>query len=338
MDNNFKFWNNKKCIVTGGMGFGGSHLVEQLVKKGAVIYVLDRLVPQNSYLVLSGMVDKIQYINGDIRDTNLIRMLLENYKIDYIFHLAAQPDVPLSNAMPYETLSINVMGTYSVLEAVRCCSVPPVLIFASSGAYYGTTTQSALIKENQAPNIATNIYAPSKIAGDFAVRCYVRTYGIKAGLCRFINTYGPGNTNFGTIVPRAITLLIEGMPYDFGDRDDGSSVFDYLHIDDMTRGYIAVAQNIERINGEAFNFSGGQAISVRELVKMISRLYDGKEREPVFHGVRREVPVSKLLDCSRAEQILGWHPSLILEQGLTQTIRWYKQFWPKLTMKAENGY
>jgi len=338
MDRPIQFWQGKKCLITGGMGFGGSHLAEQLLQRGAEVYVLDWLYPQNSYLVLSRLIEKVQFIRGDIRDLDLLKRFLEVSKMDCVFHLAAQPVVPLSNTMPYETLSVNVMGTYSVLEAVRECSTPPALVFASSGAYYGTTIQTELIKEDQPANVASNIYAPSKIAGDFAVRCYVRVYGLRAAPCRFINTYGPGNTNFSTIVPRAITLLIEDLPYDFGNRDDGSSVFDYLHVDDMARGYLAVAENIDRVRGEAFNFSGGRGISVRELVKMISRIFDGKEREPVFHGPPREVAICKMLDHSRAEAVLGWHPSFTLEQGLAETISWYKEFWSKVMVSTQDDY
>ncbi len=197
------------------------------------------------------------------------------------------------------------MGTYAVLEAVRTSARAPALVFASSGAYYGTTTQHDPVNEDQPPLVAANIYAPSKVAGDVAVRCYARTYGIKAAVCRFINTYGPGNTNFSTIVPRTISHLITGRPYDFGDRDDGSSTFDYLHIRDMTHGYILVAENIERVYGEAFNLGGERCISVRELVKLISRLYDGREREPVFHGAKVSFTSNQLDICKLRAELDG---------------------------------
>ena len=332
------FWKGKRCLVTGGMGFGGSHLSEQLMQRGAFVYVLDMVRPSTSYLVLSGLADRVEYIQGDVRDLEMLKFILHRFEIDNVFHLAAQPIVPMSNALPYETLSINVMGTYAVLEAVRTSAFNPALIFASSGAYYGTTMQQEPIPENQPANKGANIYIPSKIAADFGVRCYAQTYGIRAALCRFINTYGPGNTNFTTIVPRTIYNLIEGLPYDFGSRDDGTSTFDYLHIRDMTRGYLAVAENIDRVRGEAFNFSGGTMISVQELVKLISRLYDGRERVPVFHGPKRDVPFCKSLDCSRAERDLGWQRTMSLTTGLAETVDWYKRFWPKLTKRSPDEY
>lgn len=323
-------WAQKRCLVTGGYGFGGSHLCEQLVEKAARVYVLDRETPGNSYLVLSGLADRVKYIYGDVRDMDLLKTSLERFEIDTIFHLAAQPVVPICNSRPYESLSINVMGTYSVLEAMRTSNYTKSLIFASSGAYYGTTTGLETIKEEHPPLASASIYVPSKVAADIAVRCYAKTYGLKAAVCRFINTYGPGNTNFSTIVPKAITLLINNQPYDFGARDDGTSTFDYLNIRDMTRGYLSMAENIDSISGEAFNFGGGYPISVKDLVQLISRLFDGKEREPIFHGAKKEVPIRKCLDTSKANKLLGWEPSILLEEGLKETIDWYKHFWSRL--------
>jgi CDP-glucose 4,6-dehydratase len=281
-------------------------------------------------LALTGLAGRIHYVNGDVRDVELLKTSFERFAIDTVFHLAAQPIVPVSNVCPYETLSINVLGTYAVLEAVRNSSCAQNLIFASSGAFYGATTQHEPIREESPSVVAPNIYAPSKVAGDIAVRCYAKTYGIRAAVCRFINTYGPGNINFSTIVPTAIANIIMDRPFDFGARDDGSSTFDYLNIHDMTRGYLAVAEHMEVAAGEAFNFGGGYPISVRDLVQLISRLYDGQEREPQFHGPKKVPPTFKRLDTTKARRVLGWRTSISLEDGLRETIAWYKRFWTKL--------
>lgn len=323
-----QFWKGRNCLVTGGYGFGGGHLCHQLVDNGAQVWVFDREFPKDSYLELSGVAKKVDFILGDVRDLELLKFTLERFNIDTVFHLAAQPVLAISNSCPYETLSVNVLGTYSVLEAVRTSSTKPGLIFASSGKYYGTTFENELIDEQYPPQAADNIYAPSKIAGDFAVRSYVQTFGIKAAVCRFINIFGPGNRNISTVVPSTIIKLMLNAPFDFGDRDDGSSTFDYLNVWDMTRGYLMVAENLDRVSGEAFNFGGGQPISVRDLVLLISRLYDGKLREPVFRGAKREIPVRKCLDIKKARNMLGWEPVITLEEALQKTINWYRLHWP----------
>jgi nucleoside-diphosphate-sugar epimerase len=146
-----------------------------------------------------------------------------------------------------------------------------------------------------------------------------------------MNTYGPGSTNFSTIVPGAILRLCEHEAYDFGERDDGTTVFEFLHVRDMARAYITVAEHIDEVKGDVFNFSGGNPISIRELTGLISRLYDGRERDPVFRGQPQLVPICKCLDCSKAAQVLGWKPEISLTQGLIETIRWYKDNWDWFT-------
>lgn len=101
-DSRSDFWGGKRCLVTGGYGFGGSHLCEQLLEKGARVYVLDRETPTNSYLVLTGLASSIHYICADVRDLELLKISLERFEIDTVFHLAAQPVVPISNVHPYE--------------------------------------------------------------------------------------------------------------------------------------------------------------------------------------------------------------------------------------------
>ena len=323
-------WNSCSCLVTGGSGFGGSHLCQALVRRGARVHVLDRNLPHNSYLVRAGVERSVEFIRGDVCDRAGLQAVIEQFGIDTVFHLAAQPLVPVSNTHPWETLEVNVLGTYAVLEAVRQTGGSQRVVVASSGAYYGTTTTDQPIGEEQPPLEFTNIYAASKVAADVAVRAYARVYGMQASVCRFMNTYGPGDNNFGRIVPQAIHRLIEGGEYDFGDRDDGTSRLDFLHIRDMTQAYLAVAERLELVAGEAFNIGTGCATSVRDLAVLISRLFDGQAREPIFRGPHRQQPAIKYLDTTKARRLLGWSPTVSLEEGLQETIAWYREHWTRL--------
>lgn len=323
-------WTGRPCLVTGGTGFGGSHLCARLLDLGAKVYVLDRVFPHNSFLALQGLAPRLEFLQGDIRDLDGLRLAFERYQIDTVFHLAAQPIAPMSNVLPMETLSVNALGTYSVLEAMRGSSATKRLVFASSGAYYGTTTTDRAIREDDSPCAASNIYAPSKVAGDVAVRAYANIYGIKAAVCRFMNTYGPGDTNFSRIVPRAIRNVMTGAPYEFGDRDDGTTRLDYLYIRDMANAYLKLAEHLDTVSGEAFNFGRGHAVSTREITKLVSRVFDKGDREPLFHGAARAVPVVKYLDIQKAKEHLDWQPSTSLEQGLSETVDWYRRFLERL--------
>ncbi|MFA5137957.1 MAG: NAD(P)-dependent oxidoreductase [Elusimicrobiota bacterium] len=316
-----------KALVTGGTGFGGSHLCELLLGRGADVTVLDlRPLSDSPYLASKGLCGGIRFIQGDIRDLDLVCRVLREHGIETVFHLAAQPIVPKSIEEPFETLSHNAMGTYAVLEAARTASRPPGIVFASSGAYYGQTFEDRAIPEEDAPEAAANLYSPSKVAADIAVRCYARTYGLKTAACRFINTYGPGDTNFSRIVPRAVKNLLEGVPYDFGERDDGTTKLTYLHVGDMAAAYLACAERLDFVSGQAINFGTDRPMTTRELAVLASRMFDGKEREPVFRGVRKERQVVKILDCRRALDLLAWRPIVCLEDGLREAIEWYRRW------------
>lgn len=158
------YWKGRPCLVTGGAGFGGAHLVEQLVVREANVYVLDRIYPRRCYLEIAELGRKVDLITGDVRDTDLVKCILERFEIDTVFHLAAQPIVPTSNSLPLETLAVNALGTYSMLEAVRLAKCPKRFVLASSAAYYGTTSTDRPISEDDPPLAAANIYSPSKVA------------------------------------------------------------------------------------------------------------------------------------------------------------------------------
>jgi CDP-glucose 4,6-dehydratase len=191
-------------LVTGGSGFGGSHLCAELISLKARVFIYDRHCPRDSYLVLEGLDRRVDFVTGDIRDLGFLNLTLQRLQIDTVFHLAAQPIVPISNLLPFETFQINAMGTCAVLEAVRLAPSKPDLIIASSAAYYGRTVSDEPIPEDHEPRRFTNVYSASKVATDVLARCYAQTFGVRAASCRFMNTYGPGDTNFSRIVPRAI--------------------------------------------------------------------------------------------------------------------------------------
>jgi CDP-glucose 4,6-dehydratase len=305
-------------------------LCSELLQRGAKVYVLDRVLPRNSYLALQGLDRRVEFIAGDVRDLELLRLSIERYELDTIFHLAAQPLAPVSQVLPFETLSINALGTFTVLEAMRTTRCAKRLVFASTGGHYGATTTDLPVAEDAVPCEATSLYGPSKSAADVVVRSYADVYGLGTAVCRFMNTYGPGDTNFSRIVPRALKNLLQNQPYAFGDRDDGSTRLDFLYIRDMTDAYLALAEHMDVAKGQAFNFGRGQPVSTRELTRLLSRVFDGSEREPEFLGKPRATPVVKYLDISKAQRILGWQPRTSLEQGLHETLEWYRRYLPEL--------
>ena len=316
-------WNGVRCLVTGGSGFGGTHLIRRLLGAGATV---------TNYDLISTQTNLAQYIDqvvGDVRSADLVSLTLARAAIDVVFHLAAQPLVPVSVKLPLETLDVNAMGTYVMLEACRRVGVS-AFVLASSGAYYGSTSVTEPIPETFSPLPAANLYASSKAAADLALQGYVQTFDLPAGACRFMNTYGPGDTNLSRLVPRALDNLVHDRSYDFGDRDDGTSELDFLFIGDMVSSYIALAEWLlvgrdlhgrDRTVNPVFNIGTGVATSVSAVASLASLAYDNVERTPIFRGPSKTVRVRKLLDASKAAEVLGWKAGTGLTVGLARTMQ-----------------
>lgn len=316
-------WTGVRCLVTGGSGFGGTHLIRRLNDAGASVTNLDVVRPPSS---VAGLAD---FVTGDVRNFDAVVLLLARLSIDVVFHLAAQPLVPVSVQLPLETLDVNAMGTYVVLEACRRVGVD-ALVLASSGAYYGSTSVLDPIPETFSPLPAGNLYASSKAAADLALQGYVQTFDLPAGACRFMNTYGPEDSNLSRLIPRAIDNLYNKRAYEFGDRDDGSSELDFLYIGDMVAAYLSLAEWLlvvrdahgrDRSVNPVFNIGTGIATAVKDVAAMASIVYDGCERTPIFSGPTKLVRVRKLLDASKAADVLNWRPSTCLHDGLAATMR-----------------
>lgn len=323
-------WEQRSTLVIGGTGFCGAHLCEALLERDARVAVLDQCVDPHGYFAHSALAQRVQFHQGDLLDLASLKLFLERFEFDTVFLLAAQPIVSISNAQPLETAHTNIIGTYNVLEAIRLARRQPQLIFASSGAYYGATQTTEPIPEEAPALVASNIYAPTKAAADLAVRCYAKIYGVHAATCRWMNTYGAGDANFTRIVPATIRRLMNGEPA-LIDGTDGSNVLEVLHVRDMAAAYLAVAENLERENvrGEAFNFGGGAPLTLRELVVEIIRAWNAithqnVSEEPLITGPH--TTSVKYLDTAKARAALGWQPRVDLQQGLQETVRWYRTF------------
>jgi nucleoside-diphosphate-sugar epimerase len=319
------FWRGRGCLVT-GYGFGGSHLAVRLVELGAEVTVLDVARHTDGFLVRSGLSPQVRFVQADIRDEASVGAALARGRTQAVFHLAAQPLVPRSVAEPAETLDVNARGTFTLLEAFRRAATVESFILASTGGYYGENYDERPLREQDPARAAANLYGASKIAADVAVQAYARTYGLPATVCRFMNTYGPGDTHTSRLIPRALQLLAHGEPYDFGDRDDGSTRLDFLYVGDMVEGYLAAAEALANRPGTCYNFGTRHTTAVRDVAYLVSEAFDGLRREPVFRGHRRERGLVKRLDVAKAETELGWRARVPLVDGIAATVQYARQW------------
>lgn len=306
-------------MVTGGTGLVGSHLTEKLLELGANVFVLDIVLEPKSYFASKKLSDKAKVFMQDLRDFAGVKKVIEENKIDYIFHLGAQALVPLALEDPMETLNANVMGTVHVLEAARQLGTVTGILVASSDKAYGKDCVDAV--ETQSLN-GDHPYDVSKTCTDLISTTYFKTYGLPVAIARFGNIFGPGDLYFNRIVPGVMQSLIKNQELEI--RSNGKFRRDYLYVKDVAEGYVKMAENINKINGEAFNFSTNWNFSVIDLVQKIGSILGQEVKFKILDSQKNEIP-EQSLNWTKAKKILAWEPKFSLEQGITESYSWYKE-------------
>jgi len=315
-------WKNRKVLVTGADGFIGSHLAKALVNKGAEVITIVRDIKKKSNIDVLDLNGKINVIHGDLINFSDCERAVNEYDVDFCFHIAAQAIVGPANRSPLSTFESNIKGTWNILEACRISKTIKGVIFASSDKAYGQ--QEKLPYTEESPLIGYYPYDASKACGEILARSYFMTYGLPLAITRNANTYGPADMNNSRIIPDVICKLINGDEPVI--RSDGSPKRDYMYIQDAVDAYILLAENLNRedVVGQAFNFGTGKPVSVLELYNKIIEIM-GKNVKPKVLGEAKNEIDNQYLDSSKAKRILGWETKFDIDSGLKETIDWYKR-------------
>jgi len=318
------FWTDRCVLVTGATGLLGSHLTEELVRRGAEVTCLIRDWVPRSRLVGSGLYERVNAVRGELEDFELILRAINEHEIESVFHLGAQTIVGTAKRSALSTFEANVRGTWNVLEAAKDCDglVGRVLV-ASSDKAYGE--HEHLPYTEDAPLFGRFPYDVSKSCADLISFSYHHTYGVPVAVTRCGNLYGAGDLNFNRIVPGTIRSALAGERPVI--RSDGTFVRDYFYVRDAVDAYLLLAERMDdaSLHGEAFNFGTETPLSVREIVDLILKEMGATELEPVVQNQASHEILRQYLDCSKARQRLGWSPRRTLEDGLRETIDWYRQ-------------
>ena len=320
-------WKDKNIFITGCTGILGSHLTQMLVEKKANIVGLVRDLVPKSNLVKTGIYNKINIVRGCVEDFYTIERTLNEYEIDTVFHLAAQSIVGIANRNPLSTFESNIKGTWCVLEACRRVSTINEIIVASSDKAYGD--QDKLPYNENAPLIGSHPYDVSKSCVDLISLMYYNTYNLPICVTRCGNFYGPGDLNFNRVVPGTIRSILNNEKPVI--RSDGSFIRDYFYIKDAALAYIHLAEkmNENKIHGEAFNFSNELQITVLELINKILILMNRKDLNPIILNEAKNEIKHQYLSAEKARKFLGWKSKYSINEGLKETIEWYKEFFKK---------
>ena len=307
----------KKVVVTGGSGFIGSNLTQELSKENQVT-VVDNL--STGYLEnIQNLINSgdIIFVEGSITDMDLLQKLFED--VDYIFHQAAIPSVPRSVKDPISSNYTNVNGTLNVLVAARDNNVKK-LVYASSSSAYGDTP--VLPKSEDMKPCPLSPYAISKLTAEYYCQVFSDVYNLATASLRYFNVFGPKqdpSSEYAAVIPKFIgSVLNDKSPIVYGD---GEQTRDFTFVDDVVNANILAAES--RSTG-VFNIAGGKRISINDLAGLIMELLD-KDLDITHIEPQPGDIKHSLADISKAREQIKYMPKFNVKDGLKETVKWFQQ-------------
>ena len=303
-------------LVTGGAGFIGSHLAEELTRRGERVRVVDSLITGHRKNLAH--LPRVEFIQGDLAEFAVAkRALLE---IDYVLHQAAIPSVPRSVEDPIVSNRANVDATLNLLVAARDAKVKRVVYAGSSSAYGNTAT---LPKREDMPTNPLSPYALQKLVGEQYMQMFTTLYGLETVTIRYFNVFGPrqdpSSPYSGVISVFAKALLENRAPTIYGD---GEQTRDFTYVANVVDGVLRAAK-APGASGQVFNVATESRISLNELFRTMRRLM-GSELNPNYAPTRSGDVRDSQADITRARTVLGYKPIVSFEEGLRQTLEWYR--------------
>lgn len=318
------FYQGKRVLITGGLGFIGSNLARALVPLGAKVTLLDALLPQyggNRYNVV-GLEDHARVVQGDIRDPSVLSAVVPN--TDVVFNFAAQVSYLDSLTEPFLDVDINCVGHLHVLEAVRRLAPRAKLCFSSSRLAYGKILTSPVDESH--PTHPLSLYGVHKLAAEKYYRIYFDRYGVRSTILRLPNPYGPRQQMKHakySIVGWFIRQAMDGKALTvFGD---GRQERDYLYVDDIVDAFLRVAAT-DRTDGEIYNIGTQERMRFVDMVDEVLRVVGTGQKHhiPWPPGYEKNETGSYRADTRKIAAAVGWTPSVRLAVGIQRTVDYYR--------------
>lgn len=307
-------------LITGGAGFIGSNIAEELLNRGENVRILDNFSTGKreniEYLKYKFQSNSLDIIEGDIRSYHIVREAVEG--VDFILHQGALPSVPRSVKDPLTSNEVNVVGTLNILNAAKDAKVNRI-IYASSSSVYGDL--EVLPKTEDMLPKPLSPYAVSKLAGEKYCQVFTQLYGLETVCLRYFNVFGPRqdpNSQYSAVIPKFIRMIQNNeSPLIFGD---GKQSRDFTFVKNVVEAnLLACKDGLEEISGEVFNIASGRRITVNEMVQSISRILK-IDTKPDYADKRAGEVQHSLANIGKARQFLGYDAKISFEEGLQITI------------------
>jgi nucleoside-diphosphate-sugar epimerase len=315
-----------RYLVTGGAGFIGSNTVDELVRRGHGVVVVDDLSAGKEEN-LADSRSKITFIKGSITDLETVQRAAQ--QADYLIHLAARTSVPRSVKDPLETNRINIEGTLNVLLAARDNKVRRVVIAASSSAYGETPT---LPKKETMQPVPISPYGVTKYVAELYAFVFGRCYALETVCLRYFNIFGPRqdpDSPYSGVLSRFATAFLDGeQPVVFGD---GEQTRDFTYVENAVQANLLACEAPD-VAGQTFNVGTGARISLNRTLELLRKI-SGKHLQAKYDPPREGDIRDSQADISRAKQHLGYEPSVEFEEGLQKTFDWYREHETKSAAK-----
>ena len=318
-------FSNRRVLITGGLGFIGSNLARRLVEQGAVVTLVDSLIPEygGNLYNLSGLEGRVQVNISDVRDEHSMKHLVRGQ--DFLFNLAGQTSHMDSMQDPFTDLEINARAQLSILEVCRQFNAGMKIVFASTRQIYGKPDYLPVDEKHALKPVDVN--GVNKMAGEWFHILYHNVHGIRTCALRLTNTYGPRmriKDIRQTFLGIWIRSLVEDRPFEVWG---GGQLRDFTYVDDAVEALLLAATD-EQSSGKVYNLGGLEVVSLLDLAEQVVKANGGGRFEVhSFPAGRERIDIGDYYaDWKQIRKELCWNPSVRLEEGLRRTLHYYRQY------------
>lgn len=303
-----------KILVTGGAGFIGSNIVDELIEKKHKVVIVDNLATGN----IKNVNKKAKFYKVSVCDKKKIDEIFKKEKIDIVIHHAAQLDVRKSVADPCFDADVNIKGALNILEACKNTKVKKIIFASSGGTIYGECGTKAPDEKAFANPLSP--YGVAKLSVEHYIKAYSELYGLKYTILRYANVYGPRQDTNGEAGVVAIFIGRMAKNKEFFIFGDGKQLRDYVYVKDVVSANI---KSLTKGNNEIINIGTNKTTSVTKLAQELSKII-GYKNKPVFKPKRNGELFKSFLNISKAKKVLGWQPKVDIIKGLENTVEYFK--------------